>query len=331
MMFSLGSKMRAFLIRRACPAGRSAIWSPALKRQRGAAILIAMLVVTLVATLAAGLQWRQWRLLQQDTAVRTQTQASWLLLGALDWARAVLREDIRSAGSNAILDHLGEPWALALKEVRLSSFLTDKNQADSVPQDVFVSGQITDAQSKINLTNLAKSTTGDVVLTDPTYQSLVRLYDQLQLPITELKGWAKRWQATNDPGLRPTRMEELRWLGMSPASAEKLQNYLTILPKATPLNLNTASAEAIYAMMPTMELSDARELVAKRAFAPFKQLEQISSLLAGNPTLAVDRFSVSSQFFEVQGRLRLGDWITQEFSLLQRDGLNVWTVWRERR
>ena len=42
------------------PAGR--------RRQRGAALLAAMLTVTLVATLAASAMWQQWRAVEVETA-----------------------------------------------------------------------------------------------------------------------------------------------------------------------------------------------------------------------------------------------------------------------
>ena len=66
-----------------------------------------MILVTVVATLAAGMLWQQWRALQVEAAERTQTQAQWLLQGAMDWSRMILREDARSGGT----DHLNEPWA----------------------------------------------------------------------------------------------------------------------------------------------------------------------------------------------------------------------------
>ena len=39
---------------------------------------------------------------------------------------------------------------------------------------------------------------------------------------------------------------------------------------------------------------------------------------------------MASRFFEVRGRLRLDQTIIQERSVLQRDGLNVRTLWRDR-
>jgi len=39
---------------------------------------------------------------------------------------------------------------------------------------------------------------------------------------------------------------------------------------------------------------------------------------------------VGTRFFEVQGRLRLGQSVVEEHSVVQRDGLNVKTLWRDR-
>ncbi|HXE49777.1 MAG TPA: type II secretion system minor pseudopilin GspK, partial [Ramlibacter sp.] len=68
---------------------------------RGAALLAAMLTVALVATFAASALWQQWRSTEVEAAERARVQSAWVLTGALDWARLVLRED---AGSGAT-DH----------------------------------------------------------------------------------------------------------------------------------------------------------------------------------------------------------------------------------
>ena len=80
-----------------------------------------MVVVTVIASLAGTLVWQQWRSVQAESAERARLQARWVLMGALDWGRLILREDAR--GSQ--IDHLGEPWAVPLQEARLSTFLAD--------------------------------------------------------------------------------------------------------------------------------------------------------------------------------------------------------------
>jgi general secretion pathway protein K len=97
----------------------------AIRRQRGAAILTAMLTVVLVATLASAMLWQQWRGVEVETAQRGRVQAAWILVGALDWARLILREDARRGGA----DHLAEPWAVPLAPARLSTFLAARGRA----------------------------------------------------------------------------------------------------------------------------------------------------------------------------------------------------------
>ena len=126
-----------------------------MRDQRGAALLTAMMIVALVATLAASMIWQQWRAIQVEAAERARTQSAWILAGALDWARLILREDAKNVGATgSTIDHLGEPWAVPLAEARLSTFLAaDKSNTDDAP-DAFLSGAITDAQARYNLTNL---------------------------------------------------------------------------------------------------------------------------------------------------------------------------------
>jgi len=170
--------------------------------ERGAALISAMLVVTLVATLASVALWQQWRHVEVESAERHRVQSSWLLNGALDWSRLILREDamanvpgssgnVGNAGSSA--DHLAEPWALPLKEAKLSTFLAQDQQLREGDPEVFLSGQITDAQSRINLTNWFEASDGKVSakMNEPIQLALIRLFDVLDLPRSELKTWPK--------------------------------------------------------------------------------------------------------------------------------------------
>ena len=113
-----------------------------------------MLIVTLVATLSAGMVWQQWKGIEVETAERARSQASWLIEGATDWARLILRTDAQDR-EHPNVDTLNEPWNTPLKDVKLSDFLAaDKNNTADTGLEAFLSGQITDAQSHYNLRNL---------------------------------------------------------------------------------------------------------------------------------------------------------------------------------
>lgn len=302
-------------------------------RQRGAALLLAMMTVALVATLAATALWQQWRSVEIEARERDRLQASWILSGALDWARLILREDGRSGGA----DHLAEPWSIGLRDARLSTFLAIEPGNSDIGDSAFLSGQITDAQSRLNVTNLILGSK----VSEPDLQAFERLFESLGIEAAELERMvanlllAVGTGEAGDPNLQipvlPRRLQQLRWLELSAASLLRLEPYLTVLPIRTPVNLNTASAEVIAARIPGIDISDARNLVNARARSPFRTLAQVAAILpAGTNPLNSSEVGVASRFFEVRGRLRMPGTDVLEHSLLQRNGMTVTTVWRER-
>jgi len=324
-----------------------------LKAQRGAALISAMLVVTLVATLASVALWQQWRHVEVESAERHRVQSSWLLNGALDWSRLILREDAMagvagSSGGNA--DHLAEPWALPLKEAKLSTFLAQDQQLREGDPEVFLSGQITDAQSRINLTNWFEASDGKVSakMNEPMQLALVRLFNVLDLPRAELERLAAAWRAAaqsarlsnpamgqasqgtaSGDSLLPQQVSQLQWLGLSADTVQRLSPYVTILPEVTPVNLNTASAEVIYATVPGLDLAAAQQFVQQRTRAHFSNLTDASKALGGK-TLEARWHTVGTRFFEVWGRLRMEDRTQEETALILRDTGNVTFVWRQK-
>ena len=155
--------------------------------QAGAALLTAMLTVTLVATFAAAAMWQQWRAIEVETAERGRIQSAWILVGALDWSRLILREDSLAQGGDGT-DNLSEPWAVPLQEARLSTFLAANRNVAQVEDastdtaDAFLSGQITDQQGLLNLRNLA----GDKQVDATAQRQFARLFDYLGLPRQQL-------------------------------------------------------------------------------------------------------------------------------------------------
>ena len=320
--------LRANAVRRGNRAGGN---------QSGAAILTAMLTVTLVATLAAAALWQQWRSVEVEAAQRARVQSGWILVGALDFARLILREDARSGGA----DHLAEPWAVPLEEARLASFFATGNSADTIQQDdvqqAFISGQILDLQGRLNVRNLVEGGKAS----DPAVRQFARLFALLGVPEGELPRLVDNLRLALEPAaevrpgtkppLMPQRVEQLVWLGLTPPSIARLAPYITILPQSTPVNLNTATAEVIFASIDQPDMALARRLVTARALSHYKTLADAARLLGDVPGQIVqERHSVSSRYFEVRGKLRLDDVAVHERSLVVRDGLDVKVLWRER-
>ncbi len=329
---------------------RRKVRTAASHRQAGAAILTAMLTVVLVTTLAATALWQQWRGIEIEAAQRTRVQSAWVLTGALDWARLILREDARKGGA----DHLAEPWAVPLEEARLSTFLaTDRSDAlaAEASQEAFLSGRIIDLQSRLNVSNLLL----DGKVHAPSLLAFRRLFELLGLSDRELAALVSNLKlaqgdavargpaiaasaapanepvfATNAP-LLPQDLAQLTWLGLSPRSLALLQPFVTVLPVRTPVNLNTAPVEVVYACIEAFELADAHRLVTARTVTHLTTLDDAAKV-GGNPAALFDaaQHSVGTRFFEILGRLQVAQDVVVERTLVQREGLEVRVLWRRR-
>ena len=306
-------------------------------RSRGAALISAMITVTLVATLASAALWQQWRHVEIESAERSRAQTAWLLTGALDFSRLVLREDKGPA------DHLGEPWALGLQESKLSAFLSQDKQAREGDPEVFLSGAITDAQSRLNVRNLIEN--GQASVTGRA--SFAKLFTLLGLPLAELSTLQQQLlraqqaaspisntnasapSGTANAPLMPQETPQLVCLGLSPRTAAQLTPFVSVLPEATPLNLNTAGPEVIYASLPGLDMAAAQQFVRQRAnLAPLETLEAASKALG--PQLNEKLHGISTKYFFIRGRMRLEDTVQEDELLVERNGTKITILWRYR-
>jgi len=315
--------------RPAAVARRRRAKPPARPRQRGAALLTAMILVTLVATLSSAMVWQQWRAVQVEAAERSRLQSAWILSGALDWSRLILREDARSQRPTA----LTEPWATPLAEARLSTFLAaDKERTDDAPE-AFLAGAITDAQARFNLLNVVD---GDKVSPEgvAVLQRLCALAgaaDGLAAQLAERlrDALANAQTQTAAAPLVPQTTAQIAWLGADADTLRRLTPLVTVLPVVTPVNLNTASREVLAAAA-GIDLGSADRIVQARQRTPFRDAASVAGLLPANTTLNARQVDFRSSFFEITGRLRLGERVLYERSLVQRRGLDVVTLRRER-
>jgi general secretion pathway protein K len=304
---------------------------------------MAMLTVALVTTLASAALWQQWRQVEIEIAERGRSQTAWMMTGALDWTRLILREDAVSAQGTGV-DHLGEPWALPVQESKLSTFLSQDQQWHEGDAEVFLSGQITDAQSRMNVMNLIE----DGQVSPKMLARFAALFERLNLPLGELQNLAIQMQVTvqasvqakaesaakpssaaASTALMPQQTAQLVWLGLSPSTLAALQPHITLLPEATPVNLNTASAEVLSASLPGLDLASARQAVDLRQRDHWASLDAARQALgAASGQLNDKQHSIQSRYFEVNGRMRIDNVVQQEQTLVRRDGSLVSMVWR---
>jgi general secretion pathway protein K len=315
--------------------------------QRGAALLMAMVIVTLVSTIAASVVWPQWRAVQVEGAERVRSQAAWVLAGALDLGRHFLADDARRYPG---WDDLTEAWATPLPETRLSSFLAadeNNNSSDDNSVEAFMSGGVTDAQSKFSIRNLVEG--GDGSVKADQVKALARLCDNVGVPsgvanqladalsratlaamatagdINAMSKIGGQSGMASAP-LLPQRFDDLIWLGIDAATLERLRPYVSVLPaeasNAT-VNVNTASKEVLAAVIPKMDLGTAARAVQARARKPFHSLTEFQAIIGQGFTLEGAFLDVGSSYYEVVGRLRYEDFVIEQRHLVQRMGTDI--------
>jgi general secretion pathway protein K len=302
-------------------------------RQSGAAVLMALFIATLATLIVTGLFWNQFVLLRTIENQQLVGQTRLLLRGALDWSRAILREDQRTS----TYDALTEPWAQGLEETRLDQL----GETTTLASNATIAGSIEDAQSRLNLRNVVGQ---EGVLYEPDLQALRRLAVLLQLPeqtadliaarvlesmgtaTTERPGGMSSSSARPIPLFLPTDIAGIP--GIDGQAAAKLAPYVVVLDERTPVNVNTASAEVIAARIPGLSIADARSLVAERervSYFPNVGSFRNSLRNRGQPG-GDDELSVSSRYFLVRGQVRLDRAQTRMESLVKRSAQSTQAV-----
>ena len=301
--------------------------------QRGAALIIAMVIAALAAVVAMSLAANQQQWFASMTNRRDQVQAQALALAGVQWARQILFEDAKTAGA---VDTLTEPWALPLPATPL--------------ENGSIEGSIIDAQGLLNVNNLAPVDSS--ITPDAERARFARLFARLGVPPASLDAIAD-WIDT-DSVTRPTGAEDAWYAqqanpmlaanativrsaelslvrGLSPATVTMLAPYVIALPPVTKLNVNTAPAPVLATAVDGLDATGLSALLASRAQKPFSDIpSDFGSRLPQGAVIAYESgLDVKSNFFLVTVLARQGDTRARARALLER-GKGAWPtiVWQ---
>lgn len=270
----------------------SPTWS-APKRQRGIAVVTAILIAALVASLAFALTARERQWLNQMANRNDLSAAQASAFAAVDLARLTLRDDMRSSQ----LDHLLETWTVPVP-----------------PMDVDegkVGGRLIELQGRFNLFNLQSVGKVD----ERALAALQRLLATRGLPTA----WAEKIAAvvtaqalqielqasrtTSKARLKLLPLANLAELsaltGIDAGKLATLETLVAILPEATAVNVNFASPEVLMAVTPGLAAGEAEQLVSRRASAYFKNVGDFTAALPERlrTTAVSSAYTVESQYF----------------------------------
>jgi general secretion pathway protein K len=114
--------------------------------------------------------------------------------------------------------------------------------------------------------------------------------------------------------------------GFTPQILAQLKDYVVVLPTTTAVNVNTASAQVLSAIIGTLPLSDAYAVVARRTF--YNSVADFTTNLPGQAVAAgAGKLDVKTSYFLVNGKVRLSRAALDVQSLIQRNGMNTVLVW----
>ncbi|MGX0876104.1 general secretion pathway protein K [Roseovarius sp. MBR-154] len=303
-----------------------------MRRDRGIALLNALIIVAAISAVAAGLMLRAETSRVRVEDLQISQQAALHLDAAEFLIDPVLRADWeRDQG----LDHLQEGWA--------------RERFDAEIDRGLLRGQIRDLQGRFNVNSL--SAPSDLAAA----QSFERLLRTLGLPVDlgpEIAGYvqargpvragdyAARAVPVRPRGAAIDRIEELRLVrGMTEPHYARLLPHVAALPPGTGLNVNTASAEVLGAVLPTANPAGIARFMAERARLPFESRSDFT-LRAENlihPRAVAQAqvpdggFTVSSNRFEVSFELWLDGRAQSRVLTVERSRLTGATTIEHRR
>ena len=291
----------------------------ARRQQRGVALITAVLVVAIGTMIAVNLMWEGTLDLRRAESALAADQGLLYVQGAEAWAADILRQDLVDSPD---ADHLGEQWAIELPPLPVDGGT--------------ITGRLEDLQARFNLNNLVGADGMEDQLARSQFE---RLLNHLEIdpglagavvdwldPDTELRfptGGEDVVYTSQDPPYRTansmiTSTSELMAIaGFDRDIYRRLAPYVTMLPRGTKLNVNTASDVVLASLSDNLDLATAAALVEERANQEFLDIDATFEGLVEPDTL--QEIDGVSEHFLLTATVTLGSNQLTMRSVLQRD------------
>ena len=289
------------------------------RQQRGVALITAVLVVAIGTMIAVNLMWEGTLDLRRAESALAADQGLLYVQGAEAWAADILRQDLVDSPD---ADHLGEQWAIELPPLPVDGGT--------------ITGRLEDLQARFNLNNLVGADGMEDQLARSQFE---RLLNHLEIdpglagavvdwldPDTELRfptGGEDVVYTSQDPPYRTansmiTSTSELMAIaGFDRDTYRRLAPYVTVLPRGTKLNVNTASDVVLASLSDNLDLATAAALVEERANEEFLDIDSTFAGLVEPDTL--QEIDGVSEHFLLTATVTLGSNQLTMRSVLQRD------------
>ncbi len=289
------------------------------RHSRGVALITAILIVALIASLTYTLKWNNSLDLRRTSVMLNRDQAVQVAMGAESWIQNILRQDLEDSDT----DHLGEIWASDLPGLPI-----DGGE---------VLGDIEDLQGRFNVNNLIGED-GDI--DEEALQQFQRLLIALGLD-PRFAGIAGDWIDANQDTEFPDGAEDSIYTGITPpyraanqllssasefaalegmdkATLDALLPHIVALPGHTEINVNTATAAVLQSLDERITVADAERLIAERAEAGFGEMGQSFAGLM-DPDDISRRLVETTEFFQLKVIVRVDTVRITYYSILERN------------
>lgn len=298
------------------------------RNQSGLALISVLLIFAIVAVLATAMIDRQSLDIQRSANLLALQQARAYTSGIEYAVRSGLQLDYE-AGKE--VDHLLEEWA------KPHTYPLEPGVAEI---------QIFDAQSRFNLNGLHKTASNRSVqiqrfknllselgVDEKIADSTQRFMDEESLADNDYLSAEPAYRASYNLFKHPS--ELLLVEGVDREAYRKLKPYISTLPVAATLNVNTASNKVMAALSTSWSLSDADSVISNRGEKGFTSVDDFwgqsevktftektstsNDELNNKELWDKTDFSVNSQYFEVFSKVTLADRIATVEMLIYRN------------
>jgi len=282
-------------------------------RERGVALITAVLVVAIAAIIGTSMMSRQNFDTRRTTNIIHRDQAVAYALGAEHWAGAELSRD----ALNNDYDHLAENWAYELPPLPIDGG--------------YITGRVQDLQGRFNLNSVL----------DPIHaERFIRLCQSVNVEpdfIPALQDWIDEDTELRDNGaedesytlLNPPYRAANRQLadtselllvrGVSAEDYNSLMFFVSALPQNSLINLNTASARLIQSLAGDIAVPEVERIIALRADSPYQEINAfVEDRAFAGKELSDSYLGVSSSYFLLTADVVLGEASFTLQSLLRR-------------
>lgn len=268
-------------------------------KNRGVALITAMLIAALAAMVAANLAWDNALDVRRTMMLLNRDQAVQVALGAESWIMNILREDLEASQT----DHLGELWAAQLPPLPIDN------------GEVF--GTIEDLQGRFNVNNLLDN---EGKIEEESLEQFRRLLNALGVD-QRFAGITADWIDSDREPSFPDGAEDSIYTGMIPSyrtanqaisnvselaaiegmdreTFKILEPHISALPGRTPVNANTATPAVLLSLDENMTVADVEGLVTEREATGFTDIETSFASLVTPDVL--NRLEDSTQYFRLK-------------------------------